>query len=97
MLLKVYAVYDSKVEAYLNPFVMRSRGEALRGFESAVNDPQTSFCRHPADYTLFEIGEYDESSGLLKPHSVHVSCGVAVEFKRAPAEQVPMFKEQGAI
>lgn len=96
MVLKVLAVYDSKVEAYLSPFFMRSRGEALRGFESAVNDPQTSFCRYPADYTLFEIGEFDESTGRIAPHQAYVDLGNAVQFKRQPQEQVPLNLQSGA-
>lgn len=87
---KVFTVYDSKVGAYMQPFFMRSKGEALRAFESAVNDPQTMFCKHPQDYVLFEIGEYDELHGLLIPHSAPQSVVVAIELKKTPVEQVPM-------
>lgn len=90
--LKVFAVRDSKAEAYMNPFFMRSRGEALRAFVSGVNDPQTQLCKFPADFTLFEIGEFDEESGdLVMLPTGKVSLGLALEFKQAPSVQADMF------
>ena len=83
--LKAFTVYDSKAEAYLAPFFTQSRGLALRSFTDAVNTKDHSFNRYPSDFTLFEIGEFDEEAGRLVPHQALVSLGVAVEFLR-PAE-----------
>ena len=81
--LKVFAVRDSKAEAYMNPFFMRSRGEALRAFVSGVNDPQTQLCKFPADFTLFEIGEFDEESGdLVMLPTGKVSLGLALSSSK---------------
>lgn len=77
---KVFTTFDSKVGAYLQPFVMRSRGEAMRAFESICNDGKSQFSLHPADFTLFEIGEYDEYTGQLEPHEAKISCGLALDF-----------------
>ena len=77
---KVFTTYDSKVGAYLQPFVMRSRGEAMRAFESICNDGKSQFCLHPDDFTLFEIGEYDELSGNIVPHEAKISLGLALDF-----------------
>lgn len=79
---KMFAVHDSKAEAYLSPFTMRSKGEALRAFENTVNDPNTGFYKHPADYTLFEIAEYDELKGELYPHEIKQSIANAIELKK---------------
>lgn len=80
--MKMFAVYDSKVEAYMTPFFMRSRGEALRAWETTVNDEKSSMHRYPSDYTLFEIGEYDELCGIATSHASKVSLGLALEFKK---------------
>lgn len=86
--LKVFTVYDSKAEAYLQPFFMRSMGEALRGFQEVCNDPQSNLCKYPGDFTLFEIGSYDEESGRLESLKAFVSLGTAIEFKKsAPSAQ----------
>lgn len=95
MLIKVFAVYDSKAEAYMQPFFMQSRGAAIRAFDSTVNNPETQFYKYPTDFTLFEIGEYDELHGKLIPSKTPISCGLALEFKKQtelPLNQADMFK-----
>jgi hypothetical protein len=77
---KVYTVYDSKAEAYLRPFFVSTKGLALRSMVDAVNDPQHPFNKYPEDYTLFEIGEWDDSNGTIKMHKAHESIGVAIEY-----------------
>ena len=79
---KVFTVYDSKAEMYLAPFTVAARGQAVREFESACNDPKTMMCKHPSDFTLFEIGEFDDLKGTLKPYEAKVSIGTAIEFKK---------------
>lgn len=82
MTLKIFTAYDSKVEAYLQPFFMRSRGEALRAWTELANNPEHLFAKHPADYTLFEVGEYDDTTGKLTPLTAYINLGTALEFKR---------------
>lgn len=77
---KIFTTYDSKAEAYLQPFFMKTRGEAIRGWQTVCNDPKTQFNQYPADFTLFEIGEYDETTGQITPYQAKVSLGVALEF-----------------
>lgn len=67
MILKVFAVRDMKVEAFLQPFFSPSVGGALRAFGDAANDKQCPFNKHPNDFVLFEIGTYDDSDGMLVP------------------------------
>lgn len=87
---KMFTVYDSKAEAFLPPFFMRSRGEAIRAWESEVNNEQSNFCRFPSDFTLFEIGMFDDSNGSVTMYESKVSLGVAVEFKKKPVEQLSL-------
>jgi len=87
---KVYATYDSKAEAYLQPFFMRARGEAIRGWTTVCNDPKTQFFTNPEDFTLFELGEYDEFTGTLIPHPAKISLGCAIEFKKASESQMDL-------
>lgn len=94
MKLKIFSVYDCKIEAYAPPFFMRTAGEALRAWETTVNqDEETSnIAKHPADYTLFEIGEYDEATGHLHSHSANINLGSALEAKSSLKRQ-PQLKE----
>lgn len=77
---KVYAVYDSKVEAYLVPFLMKSRGESLREFTTAVNSKESKLNAHPADFTLFEIGDWDGNEGSYAMYDSKINLGTALEF-----------------
>lgn len=81
MINKVFTVYDSKAEIYLNPFLMKNKAEALRAFIDIANDPTTQIGKHPEDFTLFEIGEFDYDRGEHCNHPAKISLGVALEFK----------------
>lgn len=67
MKLSVFAVYDEKAAAFMQPFFMNSRGEATRAFGDAVVDPQHAFNKHASDFSLYVIGEYDQGLGQLIP------------------------------
>lgn len=56
-------VYDSAAKVYTTPFFVRTPMEAIRSFGDAVGDSKSPFCQHPEHYTLFAIGEYDDSTG----------------------------------
>jgi len=91
--LKIFCVHDSKIGAYLQPFFMRSVGEAIRGFEDVCNNPETQFNKYPADFTLFEIGGYDDLSGTLSPLPIKVSHGLALDYLRrdlSPKPPIPI-------
>ena len=82
MLMKIYSVYDSKVEAYLPPLFYKSKGEFLRAFAEAANDVKSNIGKYPADYTAFELGSWDDSSSSFDLHKTPLSLGVALEFVR---------------
>lgn len=82
MYLRCFCIYDSKAEAYLPPFFMKSKGEAIRAVISTVNDPQSNFHKYAEDFVLFELGHWQEDNAtfslLPAPHSLGVLC----EFKK---------------
>lgn len=70
MNLLMYSVYDKAVKAFLQPFFVRSKGEAIRSFADAVNKKDHQFGLHVMDFVLFEIGEYDDTTaGISVPAS----------------------------
>lgn len=58
--MKIFSIHDSKAEAYLSPFYCRTKGEAIRMFETTCKDESTQFNKYPSDFTLVEIGTYNE-------------------------------------
>jgi len=81
MRLRVFSVYDHKAKAYLPPFFMGEQGQAIRSFKDAVNSDGHQFCRHPEDYTLFEIGDFNDSTGELTPHKAELLCNALMLVK----------------
>ena len=80
MKLKIYSVYDSKAQAYLQPFYMPSRGAALRAWGDAVNDNNGQFKKHAGDYSLFELGEFNDENGTFEIDIQRTNLGNGVEF-----------------
>lgn len=81
--MKVFSVYDCKAEAYMQPMFMQSRGVAIRSFGAAASDEKHDFSRFAEDYTLFELGEFNESDASFKLYSTPISLGKASELKAA--------------
>lgn len=81
MIIKAYTVYDSATEAHMRPFFALTDGEAIRSFSDAVNDPQSAFSKHPADFTLFSIGEYDDNLATFSNNDAPRNLGGAITFK----------------
>lgn len=79
MLLKMFSVYDSAVEAYIRPMFLPSVGLALRGFTEAVNGNDPEMTKYPSQYVLFDVGTFDDSSCTFTTHTP-VSLGVGSEF-----------------
>jgi len=80
MRLKVFTVYDSKTEAYLQPFCAITKASAIRAIIDSVNNPKSDFYKWPADYTLFEIGNYDDQKGSYEMNAAHINLGCLKEF-----------------
>ena len=63
--LKVVSVYDSAMEAYMRPFYTPTEAMAIRSFSDEVNrkDENNPLSKHPTDYALHCLGEFDEDTG----------------------------------
>lgn len=81
MKMLAFAILDTKSQAYCKPWFSLTIPEALRTFTDAVNTPESPYYRHPADYLIYHVGSYDDSSGLLEPCQL-VPLGSASNFHR---------------
>jgi len=60
---KVFSVFDTKAQAFLQPFFANTEGIAVRQFTAAAQDAGHDFHRFSEDYALFSLGEFDEEKG----------------------------------
>lgn len=66
MVYEAFAIFDTKVGAYLMPLFFRSKGECLRALGDAVNDPKHDLHKHSHDYVLHRVGNWDDTNGVLQ-------------------------------
>lgn len=82
MIAQIFTVYDSKTEAYLPPFFTQTKGAAIRMFEDTCNDQEHQFYRHSEDFTLFQLGSYDDQIASFDLYETPSPIGKAIEFKK---------------
>jgi len=59
---------------------MPTRGVAIRAWASQVNNPQSSESKFPSDFTLFELGTWDDQNSQFEQHPTPISLGLAQEY-----------------
>lgn len=93
MKIKIFTVYDSKAELYMQPFFAQSTGAAVRAFQDTCQNPDHVFCKHPSDFTLFEIGIWDDAMATMKLYDAKTPLGSAIEYvNRDMLDDVPELK-----
>jgi len=75
----IFTVYDQKAESFLPPFFVPSIGLATRAFTDCVNSESHQFAKHPADYTLFQLGDWDDQTAEFNCKTKK-SMGNGVEY-----------------
>lgn len=65
MILKVFSVFDSKLQVFNTPFFSRSEADATRSFSDLVRDSRTTVGQHPEDFFLYDIGLYSDETGEI--------------------------------
>jgi hypothetical protein len=70
-----YAVYDRKADMYSQPFLEIKDGTAIRAVQDIViNNKDHAFAKHPSDFSLHRLGEFDEATGVItgqeKPNKI---------------------------
>lgn len=80
MIVKLFSVYDVKAEVYNAPMPFKTNGEALRSFSDMASRSDTMIGRHPGDFKLVVLGEFDDMTGVIVSAVPPVTLGFASEF-----------------
>lgn len=81
MILKLCSIYDKRALNYGAPMAFPTLGVAERSFMDAITSPdQQVMNKHPEDYTLYYIGEFDSDTGKITQAEKHtvVAEGFAI-------------------
>lgn len=76
------AVLDAAVGSYNRPFFVPSTALAVRSFSDEVNrngDGNNSMAAHPADFSLWRLGLFDDETGKFESEPVPVLLIKAVD------------------
>lgn len=98
MIQKLFTIYDNKARCYQSIFMAPTLPAGMRMFADAISDPNSSLARHPADFTLVEVGTFDERLGNVNkkeggPHPVAPATDFIMDTTHAfpdPAEKIVM-------
>jgi len=88
--MKLFAMYDTKAQTFLQPFPETSTIAALRGFEVAVNEGKSTFSRFPDDFCLMEIADFNQDTGQLIPLAAPNNLGSARTVLKLDQNQKPV-------
>lgn len=91
----IFSIYDEKAEAFYPPFFLQTTGMALREITDCVNDPQHKFGAHPADYTLFQIGVFDNKNGEITHLKKPLGC--LIEYKTVTDNVTQLFPDNPEV
>ncbi len=64
----VVSIKDRAADAFGRPAFVPSVGVAIRSFSDEVNrdNSENQMYAHPDDFDLFELGSYDDSTGIVE-------------------------------
>lgn len=67
MILQIVAVRDRAADAFGRPVFAHTVGQAIRSFQDEINRvaPDNEMNKHPSDFDLWHLGEFEDNSGKL--------------------------------
>jgi len=70
MIIKILAIKDRQLDAFMRPFFMASIGAAVRGFQDEINRDDSEMKKHPDDYDLYWLGDWEDHTGKFIPNEI---------------------------
>lgn len=77
----ICCVHDSKARVFCAPFFVAHLNVAQRAFAHEANNPNSQVGMYAGDFTLFEMGLFDDDLGTFNIYKVPVNHGLAVNYK----------------
>jgi len=70
MIQYICTVKDRAADAFGRPMFVPSTGVAIRSFSDEINrnNAENQLYNHPDDFDLYELGQFDDNTGLFSLH-----------------------------
>lgn len=79
--MKIYSIKDTKI-GFMQTFTANNKAVALRMFADTCNDENTVLAKHPEDYELYELGDFDTDTGNIEPKLLFLERATAFTTKK---------------
>lgn len=91
MIHRMFIIYDKKAGIYNKPFFFVNEHVAQRAAQELIDNGDSQIAQHPEDFTMFEIGEYDDVEGKITEWTNKLPL---VEFHHLRPRQKQMFDQE---
>lgn len=61
----LYSIKDNISNTFGRIMEQNNNPEAIRSFTDIVGNPESTVSKHPKDYTLYKLGEFDTETGII--------------------------------
>lgn len=80
----VLAMKDRAADVFAVPMFVVNKGSAVRSFGDEINrsDEKNQLYKHPEDFDLYELGEYEDSTAEFKTEGVPRLLARGQDLKR---------------
>ncbi|AXH74725.1 MAG: nonstructural protein [Microviridae sp.] len=63
---RLFAFYDDKAMFFMPPAVAANENAIMRSLRAAKDEmPDAPFVRYPGDFILYDVGSFDEQTGVV--------------------------------
>jgi len=80
---KIFCFKDDKSQTYGPPFCTETKGALIREVQTALKSGQAIWAKHPQDFAIYEIGDYNPLTGTVSPHAQLNCLGLVQDFKES--------------
>lgn len=95
MKIKIVSIFDVKAAVYGSPFFSLNEQTAVRSFGRLVNEKGSDANQFPGDFSLFDIGQFDDSTGTLEGMTPRIICTAASLVKPEFSVRSPVLVGNG--
>lgn len=78
----MFSIFDTKAAVFGTPFFMPREGMAIRALQDLVNDGQSMVNKHPEDFSLYHIGDFEDETASfdsVKPRNL-VTASALIKY-----------------
>lgn len=78
---KIFCFKDEKSETFGPPMTVETQGVFIRQVQEGIQQGQAIWAKHPHDFSIFELGNYDIYSGKIELHESRKCLGLVLDFR----------------